>query len=64
MKEKLREIRSCRFGLQEEINKIDSIVEEYEKCILELKKQLVMIEVMEQKELNVKKERNKKKVLR
>lgn len=52
MKEKIREIRCYRFDLQEEINRINSLVEEYTEYTLTLKKRLVMLEVMEQKEVN------------
>lgn len=64
MSKKLREIRSYRFDLQEEINRINSLVEEYTEYTLTLKKRLVMLEILEQEELKRKLKENKKKILR
>ena len=64
MNKKLREIRCYRFDLQEEINRINSLVEEYTEYTLTLKKRLVMLEIVEQEELKRKLEENKKKILR
>lgn len=64
MSKKLREIRGYRFDLQEEINRINSLVEEYTEYTLTLKKRLVMLEIVEQEELKRKLKENKKKILR
>lgn len=64
MSKKLREIRCYRFDLQEEINRINSLVEEYTEYTLTLKKRLVMLEIVEQEELKRKLKENKKKILR
>lgn len=64
MSKKLREIRCYRFDLQEEINRINSLVEEYTEYTLMLKKRLVILEVVEQEELKRKLKENKKKTLR